>query len=186
MNTSSIRYPRQYGVYRSRFLVPALFTCCSLLFLGGCGYHLRGFQGGGAAAPLPLTFIQGDQSVPLYGELRQALRATGTLVVAEQSQAELTVRIHSATRRRRVLSVSLGGKVQEYELIYTVVFDVIDRHGAILLDRQTVRRIRDFKFQETAVNAIESESEQLYRDMRRDVVRDMLRRLQSLAADKKG
>jgi len=178
-------HPSQYGAYRTRFFVSALFVCCSLLLLDACGYHLRGFQGGSAVASLPLTFIQGDQSMPLYGELRQALRAAGTSVVAAQSAAELTVRIHSATSRRRVLSVSLGGKVQEYELIYTVVFDVIDRRGTILLDRQTVRRIRDFKFQETAVNAIESETGQLYRDMRRAVVRDMMRRLQSLAVDKK-
>ena len=168
------------GIRRQCLLAPALLACCGLLLLNACGYHLRGFQGD-AATPLPPSYILGDQSAPVYGELRQALLATGTPLLAAQSQAELIVRIQSATRRRRVLSVSLGGKVQEYELIYTVVFDVIDQRGAILLDKQTVRRLRDFRFQETAVNAFESETAQLYRAMRRDVVRAIMRRLQSMA-----
>ncbi|MFQ5488685.1 MAG: LPS assembly lipoprotein LptE [Gammaproteobacteria bacterium] len=149
-----------------------------LLLLAGCGYHLRGSQG--KMTVLPPIHVGGDQSTPLYGALRQSLRDTGTPLVARE-QAQLLLNLLGENRERRVLSVSGAAKVQEYELIYSVTFELMDRAGKPLLARQTIRKVRDIRFDETAVNSLVSESEQLYSDMRTALVREIMRRLQAAA-----
>ncbi len=148
------------------------------LLLVGCGYHLRGYQG--AMTALPPIYVGGDQSTPLYGALRQALRDTGTPLVARE-QAQLVLNLLGENRERRVLSVSGAAKVQEYELIYSVAFEVMDRAGKPLLARQTIRKVRDIRFDETAVNSLVSESGQLYSDMRKALLNEIMRRLQAAA-----
>lgn len=151
-----------------------------LLLLVGCGYHLRGSQG--TMTALPPIHLSGDQSTPLYGALRQSLQDVGTPLVARE-QARLVLNLLGEKRDRRVLSVSGAAKVQEYELIYSVAFELTDRSGKPLLARQTIRKVRDVRFDETAVNSLVSESEQLYGDMRAAVVREIMRRLQAASRD---
>lgn len=160
--------------------VVTLAAAILLLLLAGCGYHLRGSQEKMAA--LPPVHVGGDQSVPLYGALRQSLQDSGTPLVAEE-EAQLLLNLLSENRDRRVLSVSGAAKVQEYELIYSATFELTDRAGKPLLPRQTIRKVRDVRFDETAVNSLVSESRQLYNDMRAEVVRAIMRRVQAAARD---
>lgn len=144
--------------------------------LAGCGFHLRGAGPGGAG--LPVTFLQnngvGNEFVV---DLRRALRSADAELAADPAVAEAVLTISGENRSRRVLSVGANGKVQEYELHYAVTFSISDASGTELLPARTASQTRAYAFDETDVLAKQSEEGLLYRDMRRDVIGEILRRL---------
>lgn len=150
-----------------------------MLLLEGCGFRLRGAAL--AELDMPLTWLQNNGvSNEFMVDLRRVLRATGTEFAADAASAEAVLVISNENRARRVLSVGSTGKVQEYELHYAVSFRVHDAAGRELLPEQAVGRERDYTFDQNDVLAKQSEEALLYRDMRRDVISEILRRLQKL------
>jgi LPS-assembly lipoprotein len=157
-----------------------LFIVLSLMFVvTGCGFHLRG--AGFADLDMPVTTIQNlDASNQFAAELRRALRSSGTEIVDDSAAAQVILTLSNEQHSRRVLSVGATGKVQEYELFYSITFTAGDRDGNVLLPAQVIKRVRSYAFDETDVLAKQSEENLLYRDMRRDAIVEILRRLQEL------
>lgn len=147
-----------------------------LLMLEGCGFRLRGSLGEFEA--MPATQVRGND--PAVFDLRQYLRSGGTEIVEDPAQAELIVIIEDVTRSRRVLSVGTTGRVQEYELIYQIRFRAEDRRGDRLLDDQIITQTRNFEFDEIDVTSKSNEEDFLFRDMQRNAVMQIMRRVQSL------
>ncbi|KAF0192374.1 MAG: LPS-assembly lipoprotein [Gammaproteobacteria bacterium] len=130
---------------------------------------------------MPVTWLQNDGvSNEFIVDLRRALRSTGTEFSADAKSAEAVLTISKEDRSRRVLSVGSTGKVQEYELHYAISFRVSDAAGKERLPEQSISRLRDYSFDQNDVLAKQSEESLLYRDMRRDVINEILRRLQKL------
>jgi len=154
-----------------------LISC--LIVLEGCGFRLRGSMGGDLA--LPPLYIHSSGSNLFASELRQALGNTQTKVVSERTAAELVIGIGAEKLNRRVLTVDASGRVQEYELHYTVSFAVNDASARPVLSSQTLSARRSFEFSGEDVLAKEAEEAQLYRDMRRSAVQSAMRRLQALS-----
>lgn len=147
-----------------------------ILLAAGCGFHLRGSQGDLAA--LPPVLVKGDGAAA--AEIRRALRGGGTPVVEDAAQARLVVTVVNERRDRRASAVGSTGRVQEYELNYTVRFRVDDPAGAELAPEQSVTVRRSYAFDSTDVNAKSNEEADLYRDMVFDAVRQILVRLQAI------
>ncbi|HFD92114.1 MAG TPA: hypothetical protein ENJ22_02355 [Gammaproteobacteria bacterium] len=163
----------------ARILSAALWALVLGAILQGCGYHLKGSTQ--TLSSLPPTLVKGDESTALNGEVRQVLRNMKTPVVDDVSQAVLVINLSPEKKERRILSVNASGRAEEYELIYSFVYDVTDAKGKVLVNSQVIRQILAIQFDETQVNSIVSESEQLYDDMRRSAVRDLARRLQKFS-----
>lgn len=164
--------------YTSRIIRISLLLTFLLSALDGCGFRLRG--SGGASVELPATYISTSSASVLAKDLRQALKNSGTPVVDHSSQAELILNVLNERRDRRTLTVSARGKVQEYQLHYLVQFNVKDKAGVSVLTDQSVRATRNYSYQDTAVLAKGGEEEQLYKDMQREAVQGIMRRLQTL------
>lgn len=160
----------------TRFLLAWLMVGCALLALTGCGFRLRGSAG--VALSMPATYLAGDTaSAVLLADLRRALRDAGVVLVAAREDGRAVLTVTAEEQSRRVLSVGTAGTVQEYELHYAVTFAVLDHQGKELLPAQTVGRLRAVSFSESQVLAKGAEEELLYRDLRRDVVQGVVRRL---------
>ncbi len=127
---------------------------------------------------MPATHVRGND--PAVFDLRQFLRSGGTEVVDDPAQAGLIVTIEDVTRSRRVLAVGTTGRVQEYELIYQIRFRAEDREGDRLLDNELIIQTRNFDFDEADVTAKSNEEEFLFRDMQRNAVMQIMRRVQVL------
>jgi LPS-assembly lipoprotein len=158
-----------------------LFYLCSLLcllILEGCGFHLRGSRG--EFRSIPPVYVQGQD--PAVIELRQFLRVSGAPVVGDATAAQLVVTVLDARRDRRVLSVGSQGRVQEYELRYDLPFYIDDNAGHRLLEQQSVTQTRSYSFDETDVNAKSNEEDYLFRDMQRNAVMQIVRRLPAVSA----
>lgn len=151
-----------------------------LLFaLSACGFHLRGQVQ--LAPQLSKVYIEGGNPYdPLVRDLTRALTGAGAAVVEDPQSATAVLQILNNSGDRRVLSVRSTGKVQEYELYQTFTFRVRDAAGKELLAAQPLELTREYLFDVNDVLSTSNEEESLRRDMRRDLVRLAMLRLEAL------
>jgi LPS-assembly lipoprotein len=142
--------------------------------LSSCGFHLRGQ----AAIPYKTLFIETTGYSLFANDLERAIRSgSETKVVHSRDEAEAVLRIVGELQEKRILSLSSGGKVREFELRYKVAYRLTDRAGTDLAQPSQIDLRRDMTYDDTEVLAKESEELLLYRDMKTDAVQQMLRRL---------
>ena len=156
-----------------------LLLISALLLLAGCGFHLRGSID--LPADLQRMHIQGTSKYSALGvELRRSLRANGVDVVDSANDAQVLLKISNPEYKRRLLSVSgTSGKTAEYELQYSLDVTLQDRQGKVLLAPQALRQLRDYTYDRDNVLGKGNEEARFRVEMERDLVRQVLRRLQS-------
>jgi len=172
MNSSEYRVSSRKG---RKFFFSLLVTFCSLLLLNGCGFHLRGSVN---PVHLPPTFVAGPAG-PLQQEVLRYLAISKVLVVEDQKEAQLTIHLLNENVQRRVLSVGSNGKVQEYEVRYQATYSAVRSDGQVVIAPETLEQMRSYTYDQSAALAKDTEQDRLVQDMRRDVVRRMMRRLQA-------
>lgn len=156
-----------------------IFLAFVMSVLTACGFHLRGDVK--LAPELSRIHIQGSNSYdPLVRDLIRALTSAGATVVEDPQAATAVLQILENSGKRRVLSVRSTGKVQEYELYQTFTFRVRDAAGEELLAAQQLELTREYLFDADDVLSKSTEEEALRRDMRRDLVRLAMLRLEAL------
>lgn len=150
------------------------------LLLSACGFHLRGSDGS-YNLPFASVYINLPASSPLAIDLKRNIRGTGaTAIAADPAGADGVVEVISdpeTTRGKTILSLNNNGRVREYLLSYTILFRVRDQKGNELLAPTQIGLTRPITFNETQLLAKETEEAQLYRDMRADLVQQMMRRM---------
>ncbi|MBK6005428.1 hypothetical protein JJB11_04940 [Ramlibacter ginsenosidimutans] len=163
------------------------------LLLAGCGFELR-------KAPdfaFSSIVINAPDSSPLAAELRRQLQADGKVqVVAPGSPAaaaavgaasapaappgEVVFELLQEQREKVVVGLNSTGQVTEFQLRSRVHFRVRNARGTELIPDTELEQHRDITFNESAVLAKEAEEGLLYRDMQRDMVQQLMRRLAAL------
>jgi LPS-assembly lipoprotein len=160
-----------------------LLLAVSMLTLEGCGFRMRGSVD--VPVNMPTTFVQGvDKYRGITPAIKRILRGSGVQLTENPKQAELVLKIYGEKQTRRVLSVgSTNAKVREYELNYQVDFG-LELGGRDLVEKQTISLMRDYTFDETAVNAKQNEENMLYKDMQSNAIRQLLQRVQIIMTRK--
>jgi LPS-assembly lipoprotein len=147
-----------------------LLTLTTLLV--ACGFHLRGL------ADLSFNKIHiNNQTLTISRDLNSSLKANGVKVVKEIEEAEIQVDMMNEGVEKRILSLGGGGTVREFELFYRVSFRVKSASEELWGSPQVVESRRDFSYLDSELLAKQAEEAQLYDDMRRDAVREILRRI---------
>lgn len=151
-----------------------------LLLLVGCGFHLRGNT---QLSPLlARTYMQGI--VP-YSELgiglKRSLEANGATVTLDPKEATALLSVIYNQLQRQVLSVGSTGKVQEYALKYVLQFQVTNPQGQVLLPPQRVELMREYQFDERSVLSSGEQEALLRKTMQKEMVQQILWRLESLS-----
>ena len=85
-------------------------------------------------------------------------------------------------KSKDILSVDENGKVREYELILQVGIKLSDADGEVIIRNQEIRLSRDFLFEINDVLGKSSEREQIYQEMREDIARLIIYRLQAISS----
>jgi len=155
-------------------LIPLL--AAALLLLASCGFQLRG------TAPLPFAslYIQAPVHSQLAVQLRRAVRATdGTRLTETPEEAQVVLQILNEGQEKKILSLSGGGRVSEYELRYRVSFRLTDAKNREHIPASELLLRRDYSFNDEQALAKEAEEKLLYRHMRDDAVQQLVRRLQA-------
>jgi LPS-assembly lipoprotein len=154
-----------------------LLILCLAMVLQACGFKPRG------AVELPPvmdnTFIGGVPFDPMVIALRDAFENAGVVVVERKAEATAVLRLLQNSFDRRTLSVDANGKVVEYALQFRVRFDVVDPQDQEVVRPQTVELTRGYLNPDTEVLGKSLEEESLQDEMRRDLARSILRRIQA-------
>ncbi len=162
---------------RNMLLLGKIVVLGVTLALAGCGFALRGT----VELPGLETVRVTGAGATMREELAVFLREGGVQVAEGTADAELA--LTDEQMERRVLSIDPNtGKPREYELAYSVDFQLIDAKGAPLVRRQSVNLVRDFVFDVDAVIGKSREEGVLRKEMRRDAVQQIIRRLRSSLA----
>jgi LPS-assembly lipoprotein len=166
------------GFLRNAVLVAALAGSVT-----ACGFHLRG-SGGNYTLPFASMYVGLPESSPLAIELKRNIRVNGSTTVANDPQsADAAIEVITdpeKTRSKSILSLNSAGRVSEYLLSYNIVFRVKDKAGTELLGPTQITLTRSITFSETQLLAKEQEEAQLYRDMQKDLVQQMMRRMAAI------
>ncbi len=156
-----------------------LVLVCCLLALTACGFHLRGLED----LSFHSLYIQGNSSI--LRDLKRAVATNGVKIVPTPEQAELHLDLMSESSEKRILSLTGGGHVSEYELIYRVNFRTRPGGSELWGPPQQFEGRRDYTFDDTLLLAKEGEEARLYNDMRADATREIVRRLSVQTAGSK-
>jgi LPS-assembly lipoprotein len=154
-------------MWSSRVLVVAL--CATL---AACGFKLRGQQ------TFPFETISVPTQTPLAVELQRNIAAASerTKLVPSVTDADAVLSVLTEQQEKVILSLNSQGQVREYQLRYRVVFQVANPKGGNFIPPTAMLLTRDITFN-NAVLAKETEEAQLYREMRSDMVQQIMRRL---------
>lgn len=156
------------------------FAVCSwlamaCLLLAACGFHPRGMS----EVTFKTISIQGN-SLSMSRELRQTLKSNGIRLLDYQDDAALLFEMINESNEKRILSLSGGGTVREYELVYKVTFRTRLPNNPIWSEPQTVQSRRNFSYDDKALLAKLDEENKLNADMHSEVVREIMRRLSAI------
>lgn len=160
---------------RSRFtraFVAALFAFA----LTACGFHLRN----ALLLPSdlgPVRVVSPDPYSPLAQSLSEALDRAGATAAPEGATDVATLRVVSERWASPPLSVDQAGRAQEYTLRYAVIFSLRRADGSNLVPQQAIELSRDYISVPTNFAGTEGEREILARELRREMVASILRRI---------
>lgn len=159
---------------RRHFILAAL---AAPLALAGCGFKMRG--------PQPMRFstihLGVDPYSPFGAELRREIEASGsTRVVDTPAEADVRLDIIKNDQDREILSLAGDGSVREYQISRSIVFRVRSRAGRDLIPASTISARREYDFNDAQIIAKQREETLLFRDMERDLMQQLVRRLAAL------
>ena len=144
-----------------------------VLFLSACGFQLRGT----AALPFETLYIP-NTSGGLALDLKRYIQSgTRTRVVDDEKSAQARLELSGETKSRNILSLSGAGRVRELQLVYRINLRVHDGKGGEFVPLTTLSISRDLTYNDTDVLAKEAEEAAIYREIQRDLVQQILRRL---------
>jgi outer membrane lipopolysaccharide assembly protein LptE/RlpB len=149
--------------------------------LAGCGFEPRG-----AAIsrlddlPQPLHIAGLARFSDLYRELDRQLAAADVEMTGDPAGSGSTLVVSRWDQGSRVLSVDSRNKAVEFEIDELVTFALRSATGEELLPARTERVLRIQYRPPTSVLGASRESELLRKDMRRELVGRILRRLAAL------
>ena len=150
-----------------------------ILSLSACGFRLRE-QAALPAALQELRIEVADPFSPIGQELGRALQRAGAALHEDATDKVAVLRVLSDALNTLPLSVSGTARVQESQVVHRVEFEVVDADGKVLLPREAIERRRDYRFDETQALGAAAEDELARKELRRDTLAALLRRIEAL------
>lgn len=167
-----------------RFRLP--FLVVALVFLAGCGFHLRSK----IALPSdlgPVRVVAASTSYSaLVTSLSRGLQAAGATLAspigedgaaAAADEQVATLRIVSERWGDLPIAVDQFGRAQEFSLRYAVVFAFRKADGTDLVPQQVVELSRDYVSPPQDATGTTTEREVLADELRREMAASILRRI---------
>jgi LPS-assembly lipoprotein len=150
-------------------LVTALVCAIALT---ACGFQMRGV----ANLSFSKLYIQGP-TLTITKDLVKLLKVNGVTIVTDPKKAELMLEMMSETNEKRILSLSGGGLVREYELFYHLNFRLRDPSSEVWGETLRIEERRDFSYDDSQLLAKQFEEASLIQDMKTDAIRELMRLL---------
>ena len=155
-----------------------IFILLMLFLLTACGFKLRGQI---SSLPFKSLHISAPEGSTIGMNLERVIGASSTTkVVATAAEAEATLEIISASSERVILSLSGGGRVRDFNLLYRVKFRLCDKQNIEIMPHTEITLTRILPFLDAQILAKEAEEQLLQKDMEADAIQQMLWRLSTV------
>lgn len=149
-----------------------------LISLTACGFQLRGTIP--LAPPLQNIYLKtSDPYGQLSKNLRQYLKMSGIHLADSPANAKTILAILKEDQTQQLVSVGGTQQTRQYNLILNVTFQVTDPQNNTLVGPQTVSETRTLTLQSNQILAGSNEAENLYQQMRRAIIFDIMNYLSS-------
>jgi len=155
----------------------------AILLVSSCGFHLRGSQPASASNLSRIVLTDSDAS-GVSNEVRILLESSGTVISGTSPAPGYTLHLSDQSITRSVLSVSAAtGKVEEYQLVFSVRMSVTDAEKNEVLSSQPIRVAHDYAFNDEAVLGSVLEQRTLEQELTRQAASQIVRRLNAVTRD---
>ena len=156
----------------------SLLTLLAAAPLAACGFRLRGVP----QFSFRTLYVQAPAGSAMARELVRTLQgAGGQLTVltdpAQLPQAEAVLELPGETQERVAVGMSVAGQIRELQLRLRVRFRLRGQQGQEWIPETTLLQRRDVSYNETAALSKEGEEAMLFRNMRTDLIQQLMRRL---------
>ena len=149
-----------------------------LFLLAACGFKLRGQI---SSLPFKSLYVSAPDGHTIGMDLERAIGTSSTTKVVDNAEeAEATLEIISAVNQRAILSLSGGGRVRDFNLIYRVMYRLVDKQGVEIIPNTEIAITRVLPFLDAQILAKESEERLLQKDMQADAIQQILWRLSAI------
>ena len=150
----------------------------TLLFIHGCGFHLR--QTAELPASISPVIINGlNPYSDLSRELSNRLQSNTVQITRDREEAKTMLNISRYNQKNRTLSVDSSGKVAQTELKHTLEFELINASGKTLVPTQKIEVVRSYINTEEQKLGKVTEAGQLAEGMRQELARQIITRIQA-------
>lgn len=149
--------------------------------LGACGFRLRGMPN----FVFRSIYVQAGRGSPVGTLLRRNLESSSDKLnvvkdPASPDTAEVICQVISEQQQRVIVGMNVAGQVREIELRLLVRFSLRTPGGDEVIPPTEIRQIRNVTYNETNALSKAAEEEMLNKDMRNDIVQQIIRRLSAV------
>jgi LPS-assembly lipoprotein len=160
----------------------SLLVCASVLALSACGFQMRG------EAKLPAgmqrVYVQtSDPFSPLKHDLEAALTRSGAKIENHAGDGIADITITALSLAPVVRSVGSNAFVNEFSMVYHLELAIAGADGKTLVPKEVIEHRRDFTFDQTQAIGTSAEQDVIKKEMERDMVQAVLRKIE--AAERK-
>ena len=156
---------------------PLLFILFFSFILTACGFQLRGH----CEFSLPFHTLSLESNQPYSNftkELQNALATAGVhTLLATPASSRLQILTQNFTRT--ATSLGNAGQTTTYLLVYSILFQLIDCKGRVLLAPQQIQATRTFSITSNQLAGDLNTETDLQENMQQDVIQQLLIRLNS-------
>lgn len=162
--------------YYAKFSI--MFFLCLIPCLISCGFHFQGQMT--LAPPLHCLYLQTtDPYGYLVRNLRQYLKLSQVQLVSTPAQADTILTILQDTPSETFLSLNGTQQTRQYNLSVTVVFEISDAKGQVIIPAQTLVETRTITVQSSQILGNSNEASLYYQQMRRSLANSIMYRIAS-------
>jgi len=127
-----------------------------------------------------------DPFGPLKRNIEKALQRAGATIETQSGEGIAEIRLTAVSLAPIVRSVSANARVNEFTMLYHVEIQIADASGKVLLPKQVVEQSRVFTFDQTQAIGTGAEQDEIKKEMERDMVQVVLRKIESAERKARG
>ncbi len=175
-----VQTPRMIRRLLSLTLFYAVLSA-TLLAVTACGFQLRDALTLPANLD-PVKVVSPDRYSPLAESLAMSLTRAGAVPATPDVENPAVLEILAEKWGDTPISVDERGRAQEFDLRYAVVFELRNGDGSVLVPRQNIELSRAYISVPTSSIGTEGERDTLVRELQREMVASILRRIDAVAS----
>ena len=127
--------------------------------------------------PFESLYIQASNPSVTIDIKRRIQASSKTAVLDSRKDAQAILVIKNAGLKRKILSVSGTGRVREFQLRYSILFQVNDQQGKEIVPDTKIEVSRVLPYSDSAILSAGAEEKMLLRDMKKNAILKLMDRL---------